>query len=295
MNYSAPKPPRGLESGWAQPRSLVIFVLIAAFLSITAPVSLGQQSTRVETFTLGPNASVKIENFRGAVRAEVWEGRAVRIVAQKTQPKESPLLASDLMLMSANGDVVVKCNQTGGADRIDLTVYLPAGAHLQVTAGSYPVEVNGSLGSAVIQTMSGDIGYRLPGSAGARVSMHSTRGVVRAALALNVDDRVGLHTLQGTLGDGAAPIMLDSKSGNITLLPGAGIRHVASITDGPYSRPDEGLAQQPPLQAGRGQETEPEPSAAAAERAYRGAQQIGGAPAIQDPDSVLIQPPGPLP
>src|SRR5262249_50059117 len=191
-----------------------------------------------------PNASVKIENFRGSVRVEVWDGRAVRVLAEKKEPKGQPLLASDLMLMSAGGDVSIKCNQTGAADRVDLTVYLPPTAHIQLTGGTYPVEVNGSLVSAVVQTTSGDIGYRLPPSAGARVSMHSTRGVVRAALALNVDDRVGLHTLQGSIGDGAAPVMLDSKSGNITLLPGAGVRYVASMADDQYGRRDSGFARQ---------------------------------------------------
>src|SRR5260370_1234136 len=214
MNFSAPKPPRGPESRWTHPRSLCSYGVMLPFLLIAAPVCLGQQSTRVETFSLGPNASVKVENYRGAVRAEVWEEPTVKVLAEKKEPKGPPLLASDLMLMSANGDVVVKCNQTGSADRIDLTIYLPRNAHLQITGGTYPIEVNVSLGSAVVQTSSGDIGCRLPLSAGARVSMHSARGVVRAALALNVDDRVGLHTLQGTVGDGASPIMLDSKSGN---------------------------------------------------------------------------------
>src|SRR5262249_8660729 len=255
MNCSAPMPPRGAYARWMLPRSLFTLSILSALVVITTPFCLGQQSTRVETFELGPNASVKIENFRGSVRVEVWGERAVRVVAEKKEPRGQPLLASDLMLMSAGGDVSIKCNQTGAADRIDLTVYLPPTAHIQVTGGTYPVEVNGALVGAVVQTTSGDIGYRLPPSASARVSMHSTRGVVRAALAINVDDRVGLHTLQGTLGDGSAPVMLDSKSGNITLLPGAGVRYVASMSDGQPGSRDSGFARQP------GQSVERAPSA----------------------------------
>src|SRR5262249_5257686 len=229
---------------------------------------------------------------------EVWDGRAVRIVAEKKEPKGQPLLASDLKLMSVGGDVSVKCNQTGAADRIDLTVYLPPTAHIQLTGGTYPVEVNGSLISAIVQTTSGDIGYRLPPSAGARVSMHSTRGVVRAALALNIDDRVGLHTLQGTIGDGAAPVMLDSKSGNITLLPGAGVRYVASIPDGQYGGRDLGVAGQPGQSAERTSAVERTPARQANPRASSSDDPDDGAPQPrgrfdpdQDPDSVLIQPP----
>ena len=294
MNCSAPTPPRGVQSGWTLPRSVVTCGVVSTLLLITASFCLGQQATRVETFTLGPNASVKVENFRGSVRAEVWEGQAVRVLAEKKEPKGQALLASDLMLMSANGDLIIKCNQTGTTDRIDLTVYLPPSARIQITGGTFPVEVNGALGSAVIQTTSGDIGYRLPASAGARVSMHSARGVVKAGLALNVDDRVGLHTLQGTIGDGAAPIMLDSKSGNITLMPGAGVRHVASISDGQYSQPDAGLARQaapsferPPAsrQSERQPATDQDDSASGP-----GGDVPGSVAANNDPDSVLIQP-----
>jgi VWFA-related protein len=263
--------------------------VISTLLLITVPLCLGQQSTRVETFNLGANASVKVENFRGSVHAEVWEGQAIRVVAEKKNPKGQPLLPSDLMLMSAGSDLVVKCNQTGDADRIDLTIYLPRGAHIQITGGTYAVDVNGSLGSAVIQTTTGDIGCRLPASAGARVSMHSARGVVRSTLPLNVDDRIGLHTLQGTLGDGGAPIMLDSKSGNITLLPGAGIRHVAAITDGQYNRADLPLAQQSEAQVEQGPAPPPGSGASAADQDYPATQ--SRAVKNQDPDGVTLQEP----
>src|SRR5215467_865966 len=248
MNCSAPKPLRGPSSGCRTPRSFFALAVVSALLMSAVPFCFGQQSTRVETFAFGPNASIKVENLRGSVRAEAWEGQAVRVVAEKKEPKGSPLLPSDLMLMSVNGDVVIKCNQAASPDRIDLTIYLPATAHIQITTGTYPVDVSGLIGSAVIQTASGDIGYHLPVAAGARVSMHSARGVVKAAVALNVDDRVGLHTLQGTIGDGGTPVILDSKSGNITLLPGAGARNVVALTDGQYGRADLGYAQ-PPAQS----------------------------------------------
>jgi VWFA-related protein len=212
--------------------------------------------------------------------------------------------------MSANGDVVIKCNQSAGAasaDRIYLTIYLPATARVQITAGTYPVEVSGLLGSAVIQTASGDIGYHLPPSAGARVSMHSARGVVRAALALNVDDRVGLHTLQGTIGDGGTPVILDSKSGNITLLPGAGVRNVVAITDGQYGRSDLGYSQPPPqpvessATSDNGRNRSAQPGSYNDDPDYRPSQLRGGRSAEddddvvvaprQDPGSVLIQGP----
>src|SRR5215471_12603787 len=134
MNCSAPKPSRGTDFDSTIPRSLLALAAASALLLITVPFCFGQQSTRVETFELGPNASVKVENLRGSVRAEAWEGQAVRVVAEKKEPKGSPLLRSDLMLMSANGDVVIKCNlkssQAASTDRIDLTIYVPSAAHI---------------------------------------------------------------------------------------------------------------------------------------------------------------------
>ena len=307
MNCSASKPSRGPSSGCRIPRSFFALAAVSALLLLAAPFCFGQQSTRVETFAIGPNASIKVENLRGSVRAEAWEGQAVRVVAEKKEPKGSPLLPSDLMLMSANGDVVIKCNQAASPDRIDLTIYLPATAHIQITTGTYPVDVSGLIGSAVIQTASGDIGYHLPVAAGARVSMHSARGVVKAAVALNVDDRVGLHTLQGTIGDGGTPVILDSKSGNITLLPGAGVRNVVAITDGQYGRADLGYAQPPPQSvesstaADNGRTRSAQPRAYNDDPDYRSSQRRGGRGADedddvtvaprQDPGSVLIGPP----
>jgi VWFA-related protein len=251
---------------------------------------------------------VKVENLRGSVRAEAWEGQAVRVVAEKKEPRGATILPSDLMLMSVNGDLVIKCNQAAGTDRIDLTIYLPPAAHIQITTGTYPVEVNGLLGSAVIQTNSGDIGYHLPPSASARVSMHSARGVVRAALALNVDDKVGLHSLQGTIGDGGTPVMLDSKSGNITLLPGAGIKHAVAITDGQYGRADLGYSQPPAQSVERAPAADSPRAGSAQARAYNDDQDYAASqrrPGTrtnedpdevtprQDPGSVLIQSPPP--
>src|SRR5215472_18628723 len=143
MNCSAPKPSRGPSSDCRIPRSFFALPAVSALLLLAAPFCFGQQSTLVETFAIGPNASIKVENLRGSVRAEAWEGQAVRVVAEKKEPKGSPLLRSDLMLMSANGDVVIKCGQAASADRIDLTIYVPPAAHIQITTGTHPVEVNG--------------------------------------------------------------------------------------------------------------------------------------------------------
>src|SRR5215470_17230449 len=206
---------------------------VACLVLFLCQGSLAQQApgTRIETFVFPPNGSVRIENQRGASRVEAWNGNSVRVVAEKKQPPGAPLLPSDLVLMSAGGNLLIKCKQNGAPDRIDIAVYVPRSCHLQITGGAWPVEVAGSLASAVVDTTTGDIGYKLPSTDDVRVAMHSTRGVVRSALSLNVSDRSAPHGLQGSLGNGIAPIILNSQAGNITLLPSQGVTARGPVVD----------------------------------------------------------------
>lgn len=201
---------------------------VASFLSISfllagIPSSTRAQgsSIRMETFAFRPNGQVRIENLRGATRVEVWDDQSVHVVAQKRAPAGKALDSSELMMMGTDNTLFIQCRQTGRPDQVDLDIYVPRLSHLQVTGGAWPVNVNGSLGSATVETTSGNIGYRVPPSEGARVAMHSARGVVRTNLPITVSERAGLRSLQGRLGNGGTPIILNSQSGNITLLPGS--------------------------------------------------------------------------
>src|SRR5262249_20212227 len=97
--------------------------------------------------------------------------------------------------------------------------YVPRGSHLQISGGGWPVGVKGSLASAVVDTTTGNIRYKLPPSDDIRVAMDSARGIGGSHPALNLIDRRGTPGLQGSLGSGTAPIILNSQGGNITLLP----------------------------------------------------------------------------
>src|SRR5215467_15297788 len=103
------------------------------------------------------------------------------------------LVSSDFVLMGAGSNLLIQCRQNGSPDRIDIAVYVPSASHLQITGGTWPVDVKGSLASAVVDTTTGNIGYKLPPFDDVRVAMHSARGFVRSDLALNVIDRSGLH------------------------------------------------------------------------------------------------------
>jgi VWFA-related protein len=179
--------------------------------------SMAQSSIRVESFALKPGGQVRIENARGGINVEVWEGQQVRITAEKTNG--TPIERSDLVLMAAQNTVLVQCKQGAQMGRIDLMVYVPRNSHLQLVGGAWPIEVSGSLASAVIESTSGSIGYRVPKTDNAQVSMRSTRGLVRSSVPLQISQRAGSRGIDGRLGNGGAQIFLRSQSGNITLSP----------------------------------------------------------------------------
>jgi VWFA-related protein len=130
--------------------------------------------------------------------------------------------------MGAQNSIIVQCKQ--GVGRIDLTLYVPNSARLQVTGGAFPVDVNGSLAGAVVDTTSGSIGYRLPANDDARVAMRSALGTVRSTFPLTAVERLGVRSLQGQSGSGSALLILNSQNGNVTLTPGPSSGAIARVS-----------------------------------------------------------------
>ena len=212
----------------------LIITLAMMVFDLTPIVNAQAAATRVETFSLAPDGQVRVENLRGATSVEVWNEESVRVVAERKTPPSLALEPADLVLMSAQNTVIIQCRQSGKPGRINLTVYLPAHAHIQLTGGTWPVEVNGPLASAVVETTGGSISYQLPRTDDAQIVMRSARGVVKSTVELAEMERVGANSLQGKLGAGTAPIILNSRTGNITLSPGASFSTIAKAS---YGRP----------------------------------------------------------
>jgi len=209
----------------------IILLIPITLASVTAhPASSAQgTSVRVESFTLRPDGQVRIENARGTTNVMTWESQTVRVVAEKKSPPGSILNPSEMVLMGAQNTVLVQCKQTGAQGRIDLMVYVPRRTQLQLVGGSWPVDVGGSLSSAVVETTGGNIEYRVPKTDDARIVMQSARGTVRSTAPIKVANRTGNKGLQGTLGQGGSPIFLSSHTGNITLSESNDLPAVASL------------------------------------------------------------------
>jgi VWFA-related protein len=207
--------------------SCVRSLFLCACVVVTASVTIRAQnsSMRVETFSLKPNGEVAVENPRGATRIETWDFKTVRVVAEKKGPAGSSIEPGELVLMGAQNSIIIQCRQ--GAGRIDLTIYVPHSAQLQVTGSVWPVDISGTLAAAVVDTTSGNIAYRLPPNDDARVAMRSALGTVRSTIPLTAVERTGIHTLTGQIGTGAAQVILSSQNGNLTLNPGLPMNAVA--------------------------------------------------------------------
>ncbi|PYT08484.1 MAG: hypothetical protein DMF60_04695, partial [Acidobacteria bacterium] len=252
-------------------RSLFLCSCVVVIASITMRAQ--GTSMRVETFTLKPNGEVAVENPRGATRVETWDFKTVRVVAEKKSPAGSSIEPGELVLMGAQNSIIVQCRQ--GAGRIDLTLYVPHSAQLQVSGGVWPVDISGTLATAVVDTTSGNIGYRLPPNDDARVAMRSALGTVRSTISLAAVERTGTHGLTGQIGTGAAQVILNSQNGNVTLTPGLPMSAVARA-----SKSEMGVsAGAQPLQRTEG--------ASDGDSQTNGKQQTGATAASQKGDSAL--------
>lgn len=211
MNMSAPNQRGGVC------RARFVFLFSIALL-VNAPTLHAQGSAvRVETFALNPLGEVVIENPRGTTRVESWDAGTVRVVAEKAGAATS-MDAGELVLMGTQNSVVVQCKS--GIGRVDLTMYVPHGSRLQITGGGFPVDIGGTLAEATVTTTSGNIAYRLAPNDDARIAMRSSAGTVRSTMTLAGVDRAGTHSLRGQLGSGAAQVILNTQTGNISLTPG---------------------------------------------------------------------------
>ncbi|HEY7914866.1 MAG TPA: VWA domain-containing protein [Blastocatellia bacterium] len=209
------------------PRIAGRFLFTIIFISTVtlAPRALVAQgsSVRAETFPLGANGQVQISNARGATRVQSWDNNSVRVVAEKKTPAGSALEPADLMLMGAQGSLFVECKNSARGGRVDLTVYAPRYAALQVTGGAWAVEATGPFASTIIETTTGSISLRMPSNDNARVSLRTSSGIAKSTVPLVVSDKAGNRMIEGTLGEGGSDIILVSQAGNITLAPGPAV------------------------------------------------------------------------
>jgi VWFA-related protein len=235
---------------WA---SLVLAALLGVCVAVPASAQEGEAG--FVNLALPAGGEVVVENRRGGVWVEVWDGEQVGVAAtvapgaeevraakpagrragrnNKTAPG-SKLPAS----VESGGDslkITVERATSASAPRVDLRLRVPATARLKVYTADGELEVTGLPASLVAQTLSGELRVALPAASGASVTAQSLNGSVHVGRGVE-SERSEARDLRGkfqTVGGGPV-VNLFSGRGRISLdtLARAG----ESIAGGPGSR-----------------------------------------------------------
>ncbi len=197
------------------------------------------------SLALPPGGEVVVENRRGGVRVEVWDGEQVALASSVQQtagasaarpaPKRSTRrkAAAETRLpvnvQTAGGVLKItaaRATTAAGAPRVDLTLRVPAGAKLKVYTSDGAVEVLGVPASLDAQTLSGDLRLALPAQTGAALTAQSLNGSV------NLGDGVEARGAAGRTHPGKFQTQLGAGGPTINLFSGRGRISVETLADG---------------------------------------------------------------
>jgi VWFA-related protein len=200
----------------------VLTSLLGLLLPSGAGLRLAEaaQTTGGLRFELPRNGNLRIENFRGAVIAEVWQEDYVSVSAVADSGQ-----ASNLPAVVDRGDALLSIRLSRGAKgapRINLEVRVPVRSHLAIFTSDGSIEMRGLPAALLAQSGSGEIHVELPADASAAVLADSKTGNVSSSISTLSVDRGSSPQLQGRLGRGANSIRLYSQAGNINLSSAAG-------------------------------------------------------------------------
>lgn len=194
-------------------RGPVAWLCALALILAAPPADLGAAPStddwRLEPFhwrgTLAEGATVRVRNPFGDVRARRSEGNAVSVHAAQQRHREDPRQWTisiaegenglEVEVVLAEGTVPTAAAEDWAPRRVDMTVYVPASARLDVEIVDGLIEAKGLGGDVAARSVAGEIVIITAGSADVR----SEEGRIRYAFA---DPKwVGATRLTGGAGD----------------------------------------------------------------------------------------------
>ncbi|MBI4747620.1 MAG: VWA domain-containing protein [Acidobacteria bacterium] len=201
------------KSKWA---ILVVFLCLACSWG---QVTADSDDVFEQSFEVGANANVKVDNPAGTIAVEVWGEDLIHIVATRKGAGSQRVLQSEVSFWKGTNQITVVCPSKLDAGPINLKIYIPRRAHLRLTTNQGDVEVLGPVTSASIETQTGNVLVESPSSQDAEVIMRSTSGSVTCGVQMTVCDSSTPTLVEGKLGKGGSAIVIRSTSGNINLQP----------------------------------------------------------------------------
>lgn len=143
------------------------------------------------------SGKLRIENELGEVKAEIWKEKYVYLTTD--QGANSSKRSSVTIDKTEQGFVVRVIRRVGEpVAPINLTIKIPASAHVEIVTGAARISMRGVPSSATVKSVSGDVKVEFLESADADLVARSTRGSVRSELPQLLSENG--HILQARLG-----------------------------------------------------------------------------------------------
>ncbi len=192
-------------------------VLFALFLFCFLPLSVGLAADEGVHVDLPAGGMLRIENWRGDVRIEVWDEKNVSVTATidgSPTTKSSPVIIERTQRLLKIG--VARQRPGTAPKRVDLVVRLPLRARAEVITSSGAIDVRGLPSELKARTIKGEIRAQFSSNDNADLLAETVGGSIDSALtpsSANTNERL----FQTTLGRGGNPVRLRSERGRITL------------------------------------------------------------------------------
>ncbi|HNB70778.1 MAG TPA: hypothetical protein PLS70_06545, partial [Acidobacteriota bacterium] len=155
-----------------------------------------------QSFEVGSNANIKVDNPAGTIAVEVWGEDLVHVVAARKGGGSQRVLQSEVSFWKGANQITIVCPAKLDAGPINLKIYIPRRTHLRLTSNQGDVEVLGPVASASIETQTGNVLIESPSSQDAEVIMRSTAGSVTCGVQMTVCDSSTPTLVEGKLGKG---------------------------------------------------------------------------------------------
>ena len=201
---------------------LIAAAAVLTFAPLAATAQRGQQQEERNAFTysgeLAAGARITVRNVNGAIRVESTTGRNVEVTATKRWRRSDPKVVTIEASRVNNGrDVLVcakwspetTCTETGyntprgrdGGTRnndtsVEITVRLPAGAHVVANTVNGALEIRGATGEVRANTVNGGIDAE---SSGGPVSANTVNGSVRVRMGALPEQGASYKTVNGSI------------------------------------------------------------------------------------------------
>jgi VWFA-related protein len=171
---------------------------------------------------LPAGGALRVENWRGSVKIEVWDEKNVSVTAtiDGAPPKSSPVIIERTAKLLKIG--VARQKPGTPPKRVDLIVRLPKRSRAEIITSSGAIDLSGLPAELKARTVKGDIRAQLSSADNADLTAETVGGSIDTSLtsssantnSANTNERL-FHT---TLGRGGNPVHLRSERGRITLL-----------------------------------------------------------------------------